>query len=122
MDPVQTEAEARTLARTETLEAFLKIVFDHIRNLTLCALMFGLATYTLKNPEKLSQFPWLALTTGSFLMIIASLLFLLNVHALFRRTAMFKPLWLRLVIDLSITCSGTAVMAGLAALNNFSVK
>ena len=53
-------------------------VFDHIRNLTICSLIFAAGTYAMRNPTEVFLGSLFGRFTGLLVVVVAGLLTLLN--------------------------------------------
>lgn len=72
-------------------DAAVKAVFDHFRNLTICALMLAAAQYLLSKPEHF-QPPELSVPVGAVMMLTAGFLIFANaMHGLSKANAIKQP-------------------------------
>ena len=80
------------LKEVATDDAAVKLIFDHIRNLGICALVMGVARYSLAYPEVFGPV-WVPLIYGTLLALSSVLLIVLNaLHGLAKAMALTNPL------------------------------
>jgi len=88
----------RQLLRAVENDAFIKFLFDHIRNYALCALVFAAAGYEFGRPIGEFSVFFRSLYTAGF-NIIGGFLFLANfLHGISKLNQFELPLWLRLFL------------------------
>lgn len=98
-------------------DASVKLIFDHIRNLGLCALMVGAADYVLAHPEVFAVAPAFAL--GSILFVVGGALVILNaLHALLK-VNLLKSRVEQVLLYLAINAIGPVTIAALMLVGPF---
>lgn len=96
-------------------DVVVKVMFDHVRNLGICALMMGAGQFALEQPERFAP-AWLAVTCGAVIVFAAGVLTTVNaMHGLRKALAIERPIeryGMYLVVNLIGPVTIGAVLVG----------
>lgn len=94
-------------------DASVNLIFNHIRNLGLCALVAGVGDFLLAHPERLAIASWIVPPLASILLIVACALVALNaLHALLK-TKLLKSKVEQVLLYLVVNAIGPLMIGAL---------